>query len=94
VDQAWIGRWRDDLRADVRRLLSGFESRFGFPSDEHEVSGPLFALAAGSGAPVLRLADGALLDGAYDAGCALPVARDLQAVLDLLRRETAGFVRF
>jgi hypothetical protein len=43
METAWIEQWRDDLRTDVRRLLSSFESRFGFPPDEHDVSGPATA---------------------------------------------------
>jgi hypothetical protein len=43
MDDAWIERWRDDVRADIGRLLSTFESRFGFSPGDHDVSGPATA---------------------------------------------------
>lgn len=43
LDAAWIERWRDDVRTDLRRLLGTFESRFGYPPGEHHVDGPATA---------------------------------------------------
>lgn len=43
MDDAWVQQWRDGVRADVDRLLSTFESRFGFPAGEHVVAGPATA---------------------------------------------------
>ena len=43
MDEAWIGQWRADVRARIGELLSTFEPWFGFPPDEHEVSGPATA---------------------------------------------------
>jgi hypothetical protein len=70
------------------RRLSDGRAVVVFGSDG---GGALFALTAGSGAPVLRLSDGALLDGTYDADCAVAVAADLPDFLTRLRLEvTAG----
>jgi hypothetical protein len=167
VDDAWIERWRTDVRTGIAALLSTFESRFGFPPAEHSVSGPataaeiagladlhgdavpadllsfhrivaevqlpdvnngywihrpplpgedpghprllsdgravvvfgsdgggaLFALPAGSGAPVLRLSDGAFRNEAYDADHAAEVAANLRDFLRFLRREVTEFAR-
>jgi hypothetical protein len=49
-----------------------------------DVGGALFALTAGSGAPVLRLSKGTSL---YDADCVLAVAANLQNFLTFLRSE-------
>ncbi len=43
VDVAWIERWRADVCAGIAAVLSTFESRFGFPPGEHDVSGPASA---------------------------------------------------
>ncbi|WP_127505428.1 hypothetical protein [Actinoplanes solisilvae] len=43
LDEAWIERWRADVRTGIGELLSIFEPRFGFPPGEHEVSGPATA---------------------------------------------------
>ena len=66
------------------RLLSDGRAVVVFGSDG---GGAWFALAAGSGGPVLRLAGGGLLGGAYDADRAAPVAGNLREFLVLLRRE-------
>ncbi|MFC6566037.1 SMI1/KNR4 family protein [Actinoplanes utahensis] len=167
LEDAWVGRWRDDMRAGLAGLLGRFEARFGFPPEEHEVAGPvseeqlaglaelhgdglpadlvtfhrvvaevdlpdvengywihspplpgedpghprrltdgrrvvvfgsdggggLFALTAGPGSPVLRLAGGSFLGGAYDADHAAPVAADLQEFLTSLLREVTEAAR-
>jgi hypothetical protein len=166
LNEAWIERWRADVRAGIGELLSTFEQRFGFPPGEHEISGPataaelagladlhddtlpadllsfhqvvaevqlpdvnngywihrpplpgedpghprllsdgrsvvvfgsdgggaLFALSAGTSAPVLRLSGGAFLGETYDADGATVVATDLQDFLAFLRREVTEFV--
>jgi hypothetical protein len=43
VDEAWIERWRDEVRAGADRLVRGFQARHGFPPGEHEVAGPATA---------------------------------------------------
>lgn len=40
MDEEWAGRWRDAMRGDVRRLMDGFEQRFGYPPGEPEIAGP------------------------------------------------------
>ena len=161
MDEAWIERWREEMRTGARRLLATFEARAGFPPGGHEISGPataaelaglaelhgealpaglvafyrvvaevqlpdvgngywlhrpplpgedpgfprllsdgraivvfgtdgggaLYALPAGTDAPVLRLADGEWVGAAYDADCAAEAAPDLTAFLAFLRHE-------
>lgn len=55
--------------------------------------GAMFALAAGSGTPVYRLADGILLNDTYDTDGAAVFAEDLQAFLTFLRDELTDFLR-
>ncbi|MGX6605122.1 hypothetical protein ACWKSP_23750 [Micromonosporaceae bacterium Da 78-11] len=55
--------------------------------------GALFALATSSGGPVLRLADGALVDGVYDTENAVEIAEDLQTLLIFLHQKTTEFCR-
>ena len=157
-DDAWIERWRDEVRADVSRLLENFESHFGYPPGEYRVDGPaaaaeltdtwpaelvafhrvvavvdlpdvgngyciyrpsppgtdrgdpcrlsdgraivvfgsdgggaMFALTASSDAPVLRLADGALIGDTYDADRAVEIAANLRVFLTSVRHELAEY---
>ncbi|WIM92494.1 hypothetical protein ACTOB_004436 [Actinoplanes oblitus] len=71
------------------RRLSDGRAVVVFGSDG---GGALFALAGGSGSPVLRLADGSFLGGAYEADCATEIAANLQNFLTFLHRELTGFV--
>ncbi len=71
------------------RLLTDGRAVVVFGSDG---GGALFALAGGSGSPVLRLSGGTLLGGVYEAGCATVMAANLQDFLTFLRREVTAFV--
>src|SRR5690349_16036345 len=43
MDESWVERWRDDLRADLRQLMAGFRQRFGYEPGEPEIAGPATA---------------------------------------------------
>lgn len=72
-----------DTLTDGRRIVV-------FGSDG---GGALFALTAETGTPVLRLAEGANINGVYDADRAVVIANDLRQFLTVLLAETERLLR-